>query len=286
MEYNEKELLDFAIKNDMIDVGATLKQIEEMERKEILAQHPYSITEKPDHYATYLPGEDGKRKYRVRHTRKEIEDLIVAYYKEKMQEVYLKDVFYEWINKKLEYNEIQRASYDRYINDYKRFFENQPNVLSAKRFKNITEDDIEAFVKATIRDFQLSRKTYAGLRTLLYGIFRYGKKKKYTTISISEFMKDLELPRNMFKPRIVDREKEVFMEDEIPVIIKYLKENPDIYNLGILLVFETGMRVGELAALLPNDIGDCEIKIRRTEVKYRTENGKWIAVFRKIGYTN
>ena len=281
MEYNEKELLDFAIKNDMIDVGATLKQIEEMERKEILAQHPYSITEKPDHYATYLPGEDGKRKYRVRHTRKEIEDLIVAYYKEKMQEVYLKDVFYEWINKKLEYNEIQRASYDRYINDYKRFFENQPNVLSAKRFKNITEDDIEAFVKVTIRDFQLSRKTYAGLRTLLYGIFRYGKKKKYTTISISEFMKDLELPRNMFKPRIVDREKEVFMEDEIPVIIKYLKENPDIYNLGILLVFETGMRVGELAALLPNDIGDCEIKIRRTEVKYRTENGKWIATVKE-----
>lgn len=281
MEYNEKELLDFAIKNDMIDVGATLKQIEEMERKEILAQHPYSITEKPDHYATYLPGEDGKRKYRVRHTRKEIEDLIIAYYKEKMQEVYLKDVFYEWINKKLEYNEIQRASYDRYINDYKRFFENQPNVLSAKRFKNITEDDIEAFVKVTIRDFQLSRKTYAGLRTLLYGIFRYGKKKKYTTISISEFMKDLELPRNMFKPRIVDREKEVFMEDEIPVIIKYLKENPDIYNLGILLVFETGMRVGELAALSPNDIGDCEIKIRRTEVKYRTENGKWIATVKE-----
>ena len=281
MEFNEKELLDFAIKNDIIDIGATLKQIEEMERKEILAQHPYSITEKPDYYANYLPGENGKRKYRVRHTRKEIEDLIIAYYKEKMQEVYLKDVFYEWINKKLEYNEIQRASYDRYINDYKRFFENQPNVLSAKRFKNITEDDIEAFVKVTIRDFQLSRKTYAGLRTLLYGIFRYGKKKKYTTISISEFMKDLELPRNMFKPRIVDREKEVFMEDEIPVIIKYLKENPDIYNLGILLVFETGMRVGELAALSPNDIGDCEIKIRRTEVKYRTENGKWIATVKE-----
>ena len=94
-------------------------------------------------------------------------------------------------------------------------------------------------------------------------------------------MKDLELPRNMFKPRIVDREKEVFMEDEIPVIIKYLKENPDIYNLGILLVFETGMRVGELAALSPNDIGDCEIKIRRTEVKYRTENGKWIATVKE-----
>ena len=44
MEFNEKELLDFAIKNDIIDIGATLKQIEEMERQEILAQHPYNIT--------------------------------------------------------------------------------------------------------------------------------------------------------------------------------------------------------------------------------------------------
>lgn len=60
------------------------------------------------------------------------------------------------------------------------------------------------------------------------------------------------------------------------MIIKYLKEHPDIYNLGILLVFETGMRVGELAALSPDDIGNCEIKIRRTEVKYRDESGHWL----------
>ena len=281
MDINEKEILDFMLKTDTIDIGATLKQMEAMKREEILAQHPYSITERPDYYATYITGTDGKRKYRIRHTRKEIEDLIIACYKEKMQEIYLKDVFFEWINKKLEYNEIQRTSYDRYLNDYIRFFEAQPNVLSKKRFKNISEDDIEAFIKVSIRDLKLSRKSYAGLRTLLYGIFRYGKKKKYTDISISVFMKDLELPRNMFKPKVIEREKEVFMEDEMPIIIKYLKENPDIYNLGILLVFETGMRVGELAALSPSDIGDCIIKIRRTEVKYRDENGKWLATVKE-----
>ena len=94
-------------------------------------------------------------------------------------------------------------------------------------------------------------------------------------------MKDLELPRNMFKPKVIEREKEVFMEDETCLVVKYLRENPDIYNLGILLVFETGMRVGELAALSPYDIGDCVIKIRRTEVKYRDENGKWVATVKE-----
>ena len=281
MEFNEKELLDFVLKNDIINVEATLEKMELMERRDILALHPYKITERPDYYATYITGIDGKRKYRIRHTRKEIEDLIISCYKDKIQEIYIKDVFLEWVNKKLEYNEIQRTSYDRYINDYKRFFEDQPNILSKKRFKNITEDDIEAFIKVSIRDLKLSRKSYAGLRTLLYGIFRYGKRKKLTNISISEFMKDLELPRNMFKPKVIEREKEVFMEDETCLVVKYLRENPDIYNLGILLVFETGMRVGELAALSPYDIGDCVIKIRRTEVKYRDENGKWVATVKE-----
>lgn len=90
MEFNEKELLDFAIKNDIIDIGATLKQIEEMERQEILAQHPYNITKAANYYSTYFPSIDGKRQYRRRRTRKEIEDLIVEYYKDKMQEIYLK----------------------------------------------------------------------------------------------------------------------------------------------------------------------------------------------------
>ena len=127
MEFNEKELLDFVLKNDIINVEATLEKMELMERREILALHPYKITERPDYYATYITGTDGKRKYRIRHTRKEIEDLIISCYKDKIQEIYLKDVFLEWVNKKLEYNEIQRTSYDRYINDYKRF-------LQAKQF--------------------------------------------------------------------------------------------------------------------------------------------------------
>ena len=275
MELNEKELLDFAIKNDIIDVGTTLKQIEAMERKELLEQHPYSITERNGYCATYFPGEDGKRIYRKRKTRKEIEDLIVAFYKAKQEEIYIENVFYEWINRKLEFNEIQRASYDRYINDYKRFFTVSPNVLSRKKFKNITEDDLEVFIKMSIRDLRLTRKAYAGLRTLLYGIFRYGKRKKYTNISISQFMNDLELPRNLFQHKVIEKEQEVFMEDEIPVVISYLKDHPDIYNLGILLVFETGMRVGELSVLCWKDIGDHVIKIRRTEDKYRDSNGKW-----------
>ena len=48
-------------------------------------------------------------------------------------------------------------------------------------------------------------------------------------------------------------------------------------NLGILLTFETGMRVGELSALKREDINlnKHTIHIQRTEIKYKNEDGIW-----------
>ena len=54
----------------------------------------------------------------------------------------------------------------------------------------------------------------------------------------------------------------------------YLKENADIWNMGILLQLETGMRIGEIAALKPEDVHLHSISVHRTEVKYKDGNGK------------
>ena len=74
---------------------------------------------------------------------------------------------------------------------------------------------------------------------------------------------------------------------DIPVITSYLRENPDLRNLGILLTFETGLRVGELAALRASDLNGRVIRIRRSEVKHRisTESGskRLTSVCRKAG---
>lgn len=71
------------------------------------------------------------------------------------------------------------------------------------------------------------------------------------------------------------------MEDEISLITEYLNNNPTLLNLGILLAFETGMRVGELSTLRPGDIKDGFIRVRRTEYKYRDTNGKWVVTIRE-----
>ena len=252
-----------------------------MERKDILAQHKYAITVSTDKkgneiYSTYLPNDDGTRLYRRRNTKAELENVILNFYCEQQEAIYIDNVFNEWIDRKLEFREIQKSTYDRYKNDYKRFFHTKSYPITQKKFKNITTDDLEVFIKSAIRDLSLSRKGYSNLRILLQGAFKYGKRKNYTSLSISEFFGDLDLPKNIFQKKIIDKQKEVFMEDEIPIMLNYLRDNPDIYNLGILLAFQTGLRVGELSSLKASDISKHTIKVRRTEVKYRDENGKWI----------
>ena len=51
-------------------------------------------------------------------------------------------------------------------------------------------------------------------------------------------------------------------------------DNQDLRNLGILLMFVTGIRVGELVALKPGDIKGCVVSIRRTESCVQSLDGK------------
>ena len=77
---DERDLLQYLVETSKINLDTTLAEIENMEKKTILEQHPYAIThmqtKKGDFYGTYLPDFDktGKRIFRKRKTLKELED--------------------------------------------------------------------------------------------------------------------------------------------------------------------------------------------------------------------
>ena len=64
----------------------------------------------------------------------------------------------------------------------------------------------------------------------------------------------------------------MYSEEEIPLIKEYLLQKDTLRYLGILLVFVTGLRVGELSALKSEDIKlkqkGGSIHVCRTEVHY------------------
>ena len=218
-----EDLLAYAMENGIIDIDAVSRQVEDMKRKEFLAMHTYKISAtKEGGYATYLVDLDGKRMYRRRKTRKELEDLIVTHYKKYGDITTIKTVFDEWIDEKLEYGEIWKATYDRYQDHYRRFFKGK--TIKKVPFKDITEEHLDRFIKSTIKSQGLSRKAYQGMRILIRGMFKYGKRRKLTSISITQFFGDLELHKNMFRKSVKPIEEEIFMEDEIPIVVKYMME--------------------------------------------------------------
>lgn len=107
-------------------------------------------------------------------------------------------------------------------------------------------------------------------------MFKYAKKRKYSEISITQFFGDLDLPKKCFTKKTVKDEESVFTDNEVEKISKYIKENASILNYGILLAFQTGVRVGELCTLKYSDIQDNKLCIRRTEVRYRDSDGNYV----------
>lgn len=279
LELSDKELLQFAMDSGMIDPNTIRKQIEMNERKKFLEMHDYNIWKgKNGLWYTYLPDDTKGRKLVKKKTKEEIDNAIVNYYKSKESEPTIRWVFDSWMSDKLRYGEIQKQSYDRYYTDFDRYFVNNKDFknYSERKIKYITEDDLEEFVKITISSMNLTQKAYSGLRTIINGIFKYAKKKKYSQISITNFMGDLDLSRRSFKKNIKLKENEVYQDGEIDTLTSYLRlHSNDMRCQGLLLIFETGMRIGELCSLKPCDIKDDYIHVQRTEVKYKNDSGKW-----------
>lgn len=271
LQYGQSnEILRFMISNDIIDISDVQNRMEIMKREELLKQHPYEIWQsKEGKWYTYLPAQGGGR--------------TLKYYKNK-KEILLKDVFQEWLLQKLEYEEIQKQTSDRYTTDFHRFFDNSD--IAKKDIRKITKEDLEIFIREAIKNMRLSNKAYSGLRLLILGIFKYAKKRKYTEISITQFLGDLDLPKKCFTRKIVKDEESVFTDDEVEKISNYVKGNISLINYGILLAFQTGVRVGELCALKYSDIKGNKLCIRRTEVRYKGKDGRYIFEVRESPKTD
>ena len=261
------ETLRYAIEHGMIDLSSVQEAMEKKEREHYLSLHPFKIWEGSNGKWYTRIYERGDKVLKKRNTEKDIEDLVVAHYKSIECEPTINSVFKDWVNEKLELNEISKGTYDRYTNDYKRFFGDTD--IDKMKIKNITEEELELFIRKTIASHNLTQKAFSNFRTLIFGLFKHAKKKKYTDISISHFMGDLELSKNIFKRIAKKKEDQVYLEDEIPLATEYLRSHPTVLNLGLLLTFQTGIRTGELAALKATDVVGKTIHIQRQEIKYK-----------------
>lgn len=266
---------DGKIDIDIEDVQERMKELEKiMDTQTYLSRHNYKIWQgNKGFYYTYLPDIVKGRILLKKKTESDLIKAIVNFYKCHNTVCML---FEEWLEYKKLYRLIKEPSAIRYETDYRRFI--YGTDFGNTEVADVTEEMLEKFIISAIFDNNLTAKAFSGLRTIIIGMFKYAKKRKYTSISITSFFGDLELSPNMFRHVIKHDEDEVFTDYEIQQISDYVKEHPTIRNLGVLLAFHTGLRVGELTALKPDDIDwkNHILLINKTEIKIKDKTtGKY-----------
>lgn len=271
MDFSDKELLNFAIENGIIDVDTIRKQIEMNERKKYLEAHKFNIWQGTNgKWYTYLPDAQNNRRLIKRNDLNTINDVIVEYYKSLEVEPTIEEVFNKWINYKIERNEIQRQTVDRYKTDFERFFTD----ISQRKIKYIDCELLEKFVINGIKKHKLSAKGWENFRLVLKGVFKYAKKRGYSQIDINMFISDLDLSKKIFTHVSKDDADNIFMPDELSEIVSRCNDKGKLNELGILLAAYTGMRVGEIVALKWEDVFDTYIYVHRTQIRFKDDNGK------------
>lgn len=280
------DLFTFAIRNGMIDELELKALYEQQMNARYLEKHfgkDYKLTKGKDgRYFTRLPNGKQVRK-------RDINDFIseiAEYYKHShvnkchisKSTANVEIIFKQWMEFKLKYDGISKATYDRLGEDYKRFFANNihaENILLLN-FSEITEDDLEYFVRETIKACDLDSKGWAKLRALINGIWLYGLKIGATELYITKFFETLSIRPKTLRQRVENEEEQVFTDEEVKLIFDEIaREGYTPTGYGIILCFYTGMRAGELAGLMWEDVSADyrSINVNHMEVLYKDDDG-------------
>lgn len=265
------DILKFASDNGMIDLESIKGVLNMRQREYYLEKHPYKIWQGVDNnWRTYLPDKERGRILKKRSTKDGIEDLIIGYWKEMEENPTIKELYDRWIMSKVERGDISRATKDRYDRQFVVCFDK----FGDRRIKSVTAIEIEDFMIQAITTKKLTQKAYSNFRTLVYGIFKRAKKEKLINYSITEIVSDMEVSRKLFRKNIKDDSELIFSENETEMFDRYFtSRDNDIIDMGIWLLFKTGLRPGELAGLKVSDVKGYSLFIHRTEIRYNGEDG-------------
>ena len=236
--------------------------------KRYILNHPYAITQGADgRWCTNVYDSSGKRRIIRCSSMEQLHNKLIDHYQklESDQAITFPAVCKEWLDEKLRHKEIALASHTKYMTEYRRFF-TRDHEFNRMSIASITDSDLRRFIKDTITDLGLIKKAYKNMQILLKGALLYAKEEGYTDFSAGTFFFDLVLSDKLFaykaKP---DDESQVFNDKEVQLLIDHLWKEQDIRGLGLILMFQTGMRVGELAALRRENLKNGAIRITATE---------------------
>lgn len=266
------ELLQYVINNGMIDLPNIEKQINMSTREKYLKQHDHKIWLGNDgKWCTYLTdySKPNNRGLCKRRTKEQVEEAIISYWRQRENNPTIDEVFDEWNSRRLARQQIKKITYDINKDTYKRFY----STFGKNRIKDITELQWEDFLCDTVSGRKITSKCFANLKSITKGFLKRAKKRGLISMDVEHFFLELDVSDVDFKKQIINDDKEIFYDDEIEKIMDYIKNHIDNKNLGIALMFVTGIRVGELVVLKHSDFNGTTFNICREQTRHKGEDG-------------
>lgn len=263
-----RELLNYAVQNGIINLSYVQDMIEMKKRKDILKQHPYKIWEGNDgNWYTYVLDEDGKRLKKKRTSQSKIEDFLIEYYTEierkekrkdeenKKSEYQFKSYFDLWVKKQISYG-VSNNTVSKYESDYKRFFKD--TNFETMDIREITEEDITSCIVSNIKKHNLKEKAGKALLGYISGVFHSARIKRKINENPCEYV-DKKIFFKFYNKEVTPQEKRIVSNKEAKELLAIIKrdhiDKPEyIPSYAVELAMFTGMRAGELAGLRWNRI--------------------------------
>lgn len=275
LDLNDKDLLQYAISQGIIDLEDVRISMKEKEKQRLLSQHKYKIFKAEDgRWKTTLPDETKKSKRRLvaKTSEEDLINEIITFYSLKEDDKYFSltdptvaDMYPEWIN--------YRSTLTKSSSTIKRFKSIWNTWYKDKEISSIHLTELNyiylnRWANSLVKDNNLDKKQYYLITSVFKQILDYSVEKKLIEENLFERVK---VNKKMFthkrKPK---SDTQVFLVDEqkkVAETAQYKFESRPwcISPLMVLLNFQLGLRIGELVALKWEDIQENYISINKME---------------------
>ncbi len=242
-------------------------------RKECLEKHKYKIYQGKDgRWFTRFPNKAGGSTQRAFRSKEEAEDAVASFYLNIEETPTVEEVFKAAVAERLEEGSISPPTKKRLEYDFIKYCSGVEDV----KISDVTAEMLEDLLRHSKVEYSLDSKGYGHVLGVVRLIFKYARRKKLTDLLIEDVISGMDWGKNAFRKEERDDSSEVFTDEEVEKLATYFKMNPTGKHLGLLLLFATGLRIGELSALRWEDVTDYGLFIRRTERCYSDGTGHYI----------
>ena len=271
---SQEELLRYILERDNLSLDGVVSDYMKVRKEQILANHPYTIFKSKDgRYRTYVkdPLASSGRRMIAKSSRAKLEDAIVDQYTSMSEDMFsanatLASLYPDWIEYKalhVEYTTIKRVK-----KDWKRYYEGA--AIVSKPICSITKLDLDEWIHKMIKKYDMDYHQYGNFSLILRQELDYAVDRGI--IDSNPFLSvRIDKKRVLRAEHKKADETQVFTPEELEFIYRcaekdFLANNRPKHKLvplAVQFLFQTGLRLCEIASLRYEDIDDDEIIVRR-----------------------